>query len=439
MNPANPLADIDPGELKHEYHRRGLDRLADFDLLAAAVDVVRIPRNRMTSFTLHAPLEILARYALLPHVSPEYRELARLQFIAVAALIQTIPAADAIARRTDPGSEDEAWRDLVGAINAGNVEEAEFLADWLADRARWQTATEKLGNAVLGSLAAAAHAPIYLYLMQRLGLDAADCALPFLRPYCRALSQGHELRLAVAPDDLPVDSARATSGMAVAQTIARVLGSANRGIVTTGGIAPMVIATEKAHAEDVGPWFPTGSFEHWDAAHASITRVAAASMLQDSPGHAKYGWTHCLTIPHGLWAINDRVAEKDRALWLASAVAYGFRVTAGRSVVTTDHQLERTPLAFDDALLACPKLAAAAAFHASAGDAEEDVRTALATQASIRNDAHLVKCTLSCLDLARRDSAYARLYHAAAAYLLSIWMETTPTESLMERLANDRI
>ena len=437
MNPANPLADIGPGELEHEYHRRGLDRLTDFDLLATVVDVVRIPRDRMTSFTLHAPLEVLARYSLLPHVLPGYRELARLQLVAVAALIQTIPAAHAIARGPDPSSEDEAWRGLLRAIDAGNVAEAESLADWLADNTRWQSAAEKLGNAVLDSLAAAAHAPIYLYLTQRLGLDAPRSALPFLRPYCRALSQGHDLRLAVAADDPPVDSVRASAGKSVAQRIARVLGSANRGIATSGGIAPMVLATERAHAEDVGAWFPTGSFEHWDAAHASIARVAAASMLQDDRGQAKYGWTHCLTIPHGLWAINDRVADKHRALWLASAVAYGFRATAGRSVVTTDYRPERTTLAFDDALLAGPELAAGAAFHVSAGDVDE-VRTALATQASIRNDAHLVKYTLSCLDVARMDPAYARLYHAAAAHLLSIWMETTPNETLKERIANDR-
>ena len=66
------------------------------------------------------------------------------------------------------------------------------------------------------------------------------------------------------------------------------------------------------------------------------------------------------------------------------------------------------------------------------------MRTELATQAAIRNDAHLVKYTLACLDVATMDPAYARLYHAAAAYLVSVWMATTPAESLLENLATDR-
>ena len=301
MNPSNLLAGIDPGELGRGYLRRGLDGLSDVDLLDAVVGVLREPRDRMTSFTLHTPLEALARYSLLPYVRPEYHELARTQLVAVAGLFQAIPAAPAIDRF----------------------------------------------------------------------------------------------------------------------------------------IAPMVLATEGAHAEDVGAWFPSGPFEDCDAVFAAITRVAAASMLQDERSSAKYGWTHCLTIPHGLWSIIDHVTDRTGALWLASTVAYAFRATGGRSVVAPEVDPERTSLALRDALLAGPEAAASAAFHARDGEVKA-ARTELATQAAIRNDAHLVKYTLACLDVATMDPAYARLYHAAAAYLVSVWMATTPAESLLENLATDR-
>ena len=272
--------------------------------------------------------------------------------------------------------------------------------------------------------------------MRRLGPGMADSALPFLRPYCRVLADGHDLRLATAAE-AGRGEVSTLAAKVVAERMSRTLGSTNHGDVVGGGIAPMVLATEGAHAEDVGAWFPSGPFEDCDAVFAAITRVAAASMLQDERSSAKYGWTHCLTIPHGLWSIIDHVTDRTGALWLASTVAYAFRATGGRSVVAPEVDPERTSLALRDALLAGPEAAASAAFHARDGEVKA-VRTELATQAAIRNDAHLVKYTLACLDVATMDPAYARLYHAAAAYLVSVWMATTPAESLLENLATDR-
>ena len=41
---------------------------------------------------------------------------------------------------------------------------------------------------------------------------------------------------------------------------------------------------------------PTRSLDVTQATR-TLTRVAALSMLQDDPGSAPYGWTHCLTMP----------------------------------------------------------------------------------------------------------------------------------------------
>ena len=152
MKPDNPIVGIDPGDFGREYLRRGLDGLSDADLLDAVVDVLREPKDRMTSFTLHTPLEALARYSLLPYVRPEYRELARTQLVAVAGLFQAIPATPAMASIPNPSSQEQAWHGLYDAINGGHVAQAEFLGDWLAGHTRWDEAIRRVGDAVLDSV-----------------------------------------------------------------------------------------------------------------------------------------------------------------------------------------------------------------------------------------------------------------------------------------------
>jgi hypothetical protein len=65
-----------------------------------------------------------------------------------------------------------------------------------------------------------------------------------------------------------------------------------------------------------------------------------------------------------------------------------------------------------------PADAAAAAWHA---DEPDDVRTVLATAASLTEDAHRVKYTLACFDAAVLDPPGRPLYFAAAAYLNGWW------------------
>ncbi len=51
-----------------------IDDLSDAELVAAVAAVVRTPRaDPADSFVLHAPLELAARTALLPRVSPGSR------------------------------------------------------------------------------------------------------------------------------------------------------------------------------------------------------------------------------------------------------------------------------------------------------------------------------------------------------------------------------
>ncbi|MCH7789954.1 MAG: hypothetical protein IH940_11020, partial [Acidobacteria bacterium] len=58
--------------------------LTDADLAFEVSTLLSPPRTIDNSFTLHAPLELLARLALLPLVHPEQRAAARRRFVILA-------------------------------------------------------------------------------------------------------------------------------------------------------------------------------------------------------------------------------------------------------------------------------------------------------------------------------------------------------------------
>ena len=78
----NPLQGIRVDEIVDEYERRDLVGLDDQRLVDSAAAIIGVPRDEVVgdrySFVLHAPLELLARAALLPYVAPDAREGARL-------------------------------------------------------------------------------------------------------------------------------------------------------------------------------------------------------------------------------------------------------------------------------------------------------------------------------------------------------------------------
>lgn len=61
-----------------------------------------------------------------------------------------------------------------------------------------------------------------------------------------------------------------------------------------------------------------------------------------------------------------------------------------------------------------------------AGGSElHEIRLAVATQASIRNDLHLVKYMRAVLDMGSFDPEHTRLYFAAADCLCALWIEAS--------------
>ncbi len=106
-----------------EYERRSMEAWSDCTLGSAVSDVIQRSRSgKSDSFVLHAPLETAARSALLAHVSPEVRRIARLRMVSIASRYEAFgPAAPA---PIDLESGDSiAW--LIDAVQHGDSNTAE--------------------------------------------------------------------------------------------------------------------------------------------------------------------------------------------------------------------------------------------------------------------------------------------------------------------------
>src|SRR4051812_36994311 len=142
---------------------------SDARLVAEIGDVLAIPRSDPAdSFVLHAPLELVARAALLPFVQPAQRDRARQQIAAIATDFEEFgppvsePAADGY--DTVKSGADH----LLAAIDRGELDDVDQVARWLGRAASSAELQALLSAAVVPRLAAAAHAPIFLFELPRI-------------------------------------------------------------------------------------------------------------------------------------------------------------------------------------------------------------------------------------------------------------------------------
>lgn len=158
-------------------------------------------------------------------------------------------------------------------------------------------------------------------------------------------------------------------------------------------------------------------------------------MLQHDATFAKFGWSHCLTLPQAACGLSS--LNLDRKLALAATLVW---TTAYRSVLS-DRDLDfgwaPAPLAgspsLTEALETSPTAAAARVWHAEPAE-RPLVKQALATRASIRTDQHLIKYTRACLDMISFDPEYEHLYLAAAAHLCGLWVKEQPEAAIKAEL-----
>ncbi len=420
------LAGIVPADVAESYFSQGLDLISDARLFELAADVISRPKVAAAdSFVLHAPLELLARMALLPLVEPQDRDLARQRLVWLAA---TYGSAGADIDEPVIGSYDgaeAAVAHLAAAVAAGDLDDADRAAHWLAAAVTPSDLSRLLAADVLPRLSAAGHGPIFLFLLPRVAPRSVTAA-GMVRGLVRELARHpewvltwHQRRHRVSPGsgDLVERLARPPSpgdpgGNFIFPTMS---------LAESSGLAADLL-DDATQTLDLGE------------ATRDLLRLAAWSMLQDDPDQSPYGWTHCLTMPQaalgiaGVAGIPESGADPQDAVAVAATFVLGFRSTQGR-VDLDPWWVPGEPPAGDalDSLAASPPDAARATWHA-ADSVVPRIVTRLATMAAVHPDAHLAKYTLACLDASNSDPAAGRLYLAAAAHLHAWWARRPPLD-----------
>lgn len=384
-----PLEAFDHPQPGDAWERSPLAPISDARLVAAAVAAITPPKLAApSSFVLHAPLELLARAALLPHVAPEARGPARRQ-IAAVAVRYALAGAEVDTPDGAFRNEAVALAALLDALRSSDAQGADTALCFLLPRVSWWQLRAALVDEVMPRLGAAAHAPILLATLPRVA-DRVAGAAGLLRAPLRTVAAAWHQRLSwhleAAAPPAPTDPA---------QALLQALTAPAR-VVASSSIASTMEAVERhgnAATHLAGPARALTPAQ----AERVLLRVAALSMLQDDPAHAPYGWSHCLTLPQAVLANADVARDPGALVAVAATHVLGFRATLGKVALDTDKPL--------------PAFA----------DAPAEQITPLATRAALHPDAHLAKYTLACFDAAARDTEAAPLFLAAAASLGAWW------------------
>lgn len=373
-----------------------LRELDDQRLIATIAGQIAVPRaevpDHLRSFVLHAPLELMARAALLPLVAPAARDVARERIILLghrygaAGLPLERPAP------TDFASAAEA----IDAVSDDDRSDA--AASWLGSHLRPDELIP-LAAAVVARLDAAGHAAIYFALLTRYhprGLPGQMLRHPVhaLRP-----DTGARIDVLASTGDIPVLDALAA-------------------LTPIGPPPSTFIAPLVQHAQSAGVMTQlTGPVER----PFELLRFAAQAMLQGPDEHVPYGWTHHLTLAQAPLLLAGRGVDPTTATFVAAAYLGAFWAGLGEGRVDLGHVPDPVEVDLVEAVAAGPAAASGAAHRAGAGAAAGAVAAELATAASCGHDAHRVKYTLACLDAASTDRPGLPLYLAAAAHLHAWW------------------
>ncbi len=408
-SPTDALTDLNPRELVARWDADGWRVLSDAELVTSAARRLVVPRQGPAdSFVLHAPLELMARGALLHQVAPDQRERARQRLVWVAATFEQQPAVDIVAV-TASGLATVAT--LRAAVDAGDLDEADRVAAGLAGATSAAGLVGALADLLVARLSAAGHGSIFLYHLSRLA--APDAAL-MVRGLVREVARHPDWELTWMND-------RDRQGTPTGDLFERLLDHPDVGDPGSHFIFPTMSLVEQTGlaAALLGPATDGLSVPE---ARRDLVRVAALAMLQDDPDHAAYGWSHALTMPQATLGAAAHGEDPGRAVAVAATHVLGFRATLGTRRLDPQWTPPPPPAAVEPAtfLDSGPDGAAGAMWHAPDAELAAYVRQ-LTTYAACHSDAHLAKYTLACLDATRDDPGAGRLYLAAAGFLAGWW------------------
>jgi hypothetical protein len=439
------IGGIDPKNVVDEYKDRALGELSDAEIYDQVCSIVaRPPVRDTTSFTQHAPLEVMARYGLMRLVEPSDRELARLQMVASAAAyghqVDLMPTPARVYSFPDANT---AAGELASTFTSGDADGMEAMVLSIALQFGTKSLVNLLTPLALPTLTGASHSHIGLWLLLRHAESAGVEDASLLRAAARALAAD------------PAGQMKSFQGMSIEGTqhlktppeqvceeILDKLADPAKGTLGGQSIRELLEAGEKTGNVDTlfGDFIRHDlSQPQIDAAFRAVLRVSAYSMLQDDLEQAKFGWSHCLNLPQSAFGLSSATTNRKRALAAALVWIVAYRsVLSDRALDLRWHPQPIKDASVLEALQTSPAAAAARIWHAPDGELSA-IRRILATEASIRNDIHLVKYTRACLDMGTFDPEHVRLYLAAAAHICAVWMAEAPRATIAEALLDGRI
>ncbi len=349
---------------------------SDKELFDAASKIVVVPKVQGEtfedrSFILHAPLELCARYFLLPLVDDTHVQSARAQIRRLARRYHDYENAEV-------KIADVPFNPLTIDVN------------------KWSS-----------TLLFASHPSILLALHTLLGDTNEEIHNVLARfDYDIMTSPSEQLKFVIQgiePKELTAELVAHPEDFFIDHVgnIEQIMGETDtiKGLVCTAqnsGLLDDLISKIEGIAS-------FSSRSDFDIPFKILLRIAVLSMVIEENDHAKYGWTHCATIPHSHWALNQ---IGDSGYLIKSAATF---VSAFRSLMGT-HKISKEdfePYYEEDE---------------ESVFAEHYVRmTDIISRACTLEDGHLVKHVYTCFDLMKRDPQYSKLYIEASSKLLGIW------------------
>ncbi len=367
----------------------------DVDVAESVASSLAMPRSEAPdSFVLHAPLELLARAAVLPHVSPDHRADAHARMRSIAprfdAFAEPAPIAD-----VDFDDVQAAASALRRAVQDGDLDTATAAGRHLGRTLDAGALAATVGDLLTPSLAAAAHGPIFLHHLPR-SLPRSPTAGAMFGTLAREVARHPEWTLRWQDRGL-VGTGDLVENLATVEVL---------GPPGSDFIQPLMVQAEESGlaADAVGT--AIGPETDPTEAERAILRIATASMLLDDPARAPYGWSHCLTIPQGILSTLRTSSDPRRVVALAATHVVGFRAGLGSEPLSR--------LAGHSGGIGADGLVPGVE-----RPTHEQLQRAV-DHAATHEDAHLVKYVVSCLDAARTDPGGAH-QHLAAAVRLSDW------------------
>lgn len=360
--------------------------------LVARTAALLVPSAVQSSFLIHAPLELLARGALLPLVPEEHRAAARRR---ISELGERYTREHAPIERLEGDWPDtaSAVKALARGLDERDGPRVDAAARSLVERHPVKHLRQLLWPLVFDRVGLAAHAPMLFAELPRVS-DRFDGLGQLLRAPLVGLSrEPGTIRTTVPLVGEP------PSGDALEAR----LGTAPHVEVDSDFVAPKLRAVQPL-AQTLLSGVDQLPVE---VVRRALLRVAARSMLEDDPASAPYGWTHCLTLPLAVLENVDLLADPGPALVVAATHVLAFRATCGRVQLRGDW---RAPEPIRERF-------------APGTSPRANALRQLVVRAALHHDAHLVKYTRACLDAALHAPADELLFFAAAERLGQWWDE----------------